>query len=185
MGERLVDKLDLTVGEILRWDLAGGLLGGIGSGWLQAEHSGAASSALPVAAGIVGVVIGAVVGGVAIIAAFMDTDFIKKIHQINKEPGRYITPFVFTALIGVFGALLLVIDAALPASAPPGLKDVIAGIAGFLTIWTLLSVVQLLSTLMDFVALKGDAAEVELPETGPSAREARASVVDIQEPKRR
>lgn len=160
MSERLIDKLDITLGEVIHWDLGLGTVGAAGGAWIQLDSPTAIATALPVAAGIVGVVIGAVVGGVAVIAAFMDTTFLRRLSGINKKPARYVTPFVFTALLGIVGSIFLICLAVTPSEAPDALKATFAGIAGFFTMWTLGSVIPLLGVLLDFVKLKALAAEV-------------------------
>lgn len=43
--------------------------------------------------GMVGVVVGAVLAGVAILVAFLDHDFLRKLAAIRKEPVRYLSAF--------------------------------------------------------------------------------------------
>jgi hypothetical protein len=160
MSKRLVAKLDHSLDEVLNYDLWLGLLGLAGGIWLALESPKTLANALPVAIGVVGVVIGTVIAGVAVIAAFLDATFIRKLRLIDKKPERYVTPFAFTAALGVVSALALLLLSGLPPSAPTWLLATTAAVAGLFTVWTIASLLPLLSVLLDFVGLKGDAADV-------------------------
>jgi hypothetical protein len=160
MAGRLIEKLDFKLHEVLGYDLGIGVLGGVGALWLAFESPRSLTTAAAPAIGVVGVVIGAVVGGMAVIAAFMDGVFLRKIHRIGHRADRYITPFAFTAMIGVTAAMALIVLIALPGHAPKWLFVTVAGLSGLFTFWTVASVWQLLSMTLDFVGLKSDAADV-------------------------
>ena len=160
MKKGLASKLDITLSEILSYDLLLGVCGGAGGIYLAFHSPSSLHNVEGVAVGVVGVVIGTVVAGIAVIAAFLDTQFLRKIHQIGKRAERYVSPFAFTAAIGVISSLFLVFSIALPPHAPKWLMVTSAGASGLFTVWTLASFIPLLSNLMDFVGLKGDAAEV-------------------------
>lgn len=157
---RLISKLEITIDEVLRPDFVIALLGLAGSLWLAFERPASLHRVAPAALGVVGVVIGAVIAGMAVIASFMDTNFLRKIHLINKRAKRYVAPFAATAAIGVCAGLSLLVFIALPTSAPHWLFRTMAGVSGFFTFWTISSVWPLLSLALDFVELKSDAAEV-------------------------
>jgi cytochrome bd-type quinol oxidase subunit 2 len=157
---RLIFKLELDLDEVLRPDFLVGLLGLAGSLWLAFANPESLHRAAPAAIGIVGVVIGAVIAGMAVVASFMDTTFLRKIHLINERAKRYVAPFAATAAIGVCAGLSLIVFVALPESAPHWFFRTMAGISGFFTFWTIASVWPLLSLALDFVELKSDAAKV-------------------------
>jgi hypothetical protein len=160
MAERLIEKLDLKLHEVLKYDLGIGVLGGVGALWLAFESPKTLTTAAAPALGVVGVVIGAVVAGMAVIAAFMDGVFLRKIHRIGHRAGRYVAPFASTAMIGVAAAIALIVLIALPSHPPKWLFVTTAGLSGLLTVWTVASVWPLLSMTLDFVGLKSDAADV-------------------------
>jgi hypothetical protein len=153
------------VDEVLRYDFLVGILGGGGGVWLAVGSPATLSHVLPVAATIVGIVIGAVLAGTAILAAFLDQAFLRKLRAINREPVRYLAPFLFTATLGVFAALLLLVMVALPKSTPAWLLATGGGFTGLFVFWTLASVLANLNVLVEFVGLQYDASEV--PEIRP------------------
>jgi MFS family permease len=118
MKKGLASKLDITLSEILSYDLLLGLCGGAGGVYLALHSPASLHNVEGVAVGVVGVVIGTVVAVIAVIAAFLDTQFLRKIHQIGKRAERYVSPFAFTAAIGVISSLFLVFSIALPPHAP-------------------------------------------------------------------
>lgn len=149
-----------TWDEIDRWDLRLSLVAALGAGTWEALRPGAIAPVVPIAAGLVGVVIGAVVAGAAVVAAFLDQRFLRKLRLIGRRAERYVTPFMFTASIGVTAALLLLLLSVLP---EPGWRPVNVGIAGAAVgaaTWTLSSMVQNLSTLLEFIGLQTEAAGI-------------------------
>lgn len=155
----LAAALDFRLSEILKYDLFIGIAGGAGAGWLATSHPEKLKDILPLAAGLVGVVIGAVIAGVAILAAFLDQPFLRKLRAINKEPVRYMRPFLFTAVLGVMASLFLLVLVALPPK-PQWLVASIAGLTGTAVVWTLASVIQDMKILVQFVGLQFDASEI-------------------------
>lgn len=172
----LLDEMELRVSELIRLDLAAAVAGCAGGVWIGigGKHGtpvvDARYAALPAAAGLVGVVIGAVVAGVAVQAAFMDQAFIRKLNAINRRPVRYLTPFIVTAVLGLWAAIAIIVVAALSASAPAALRGMAYGLAGFLSIYTIASLWYGLKMLVDFVALKEEAAGVPDEAVAPVAR---------------
>lgn len=160
MPESLKDALDsYHPSNFLGYDFwlsLGGTAGGIA---LAIASPGTLSRVIPVAAAVVGVVIGAVVAGVAVLAAFLDQAFLTKLKQINRQPIRYMRPFLFTASLGVVALILLLVLISLPASTPTWLVAVLGGLAGTATIWTLTSVLPCLDMLVQFVGLRFIAAD--------------------------
>ena len=47
----------------------------------------------------------------------MDQVFLRKLKAINKEPIRYLAPFIFTAVLGVSAALAVLAVSAVPTDA--------------------------------------------------------------------
>lgn len=152
--------LGFSLREILRWDLAVAVLAGIGAAWLAHEHREQLVAALPTAAALVGVVIGVVIATATIVAAFLNPDFIRKMHAIGEDPARYLAPYLLTGFVGTLGALASIFVAALPASTPVGLAVSAAAAAGFLVVYALASMIYNLSNLVGFIRLQADAAEV-------------------------
>jgi len=104
--------------ELLQLDLYLGISGGLGALALAIFSPGALLRGVAAAAVLVGVIIGAVVAGVAILAAFMDQPFLRKLAAINRQPVRYLAPFLFTAVLGVCASLSLVGLSVMSASVP-------------------------------------------------------------------
>jgi hypothetical protein len=165
----LLRALNFRVSEVLRWDLIVGLLGAGGGIWLALASPQALGRVLPIAATVVGIVIGAVLAGVAILAAFLDQSFLRKLRAIQREPVRYIAPFLFTATLGVFAALLILVMVALPrplaTETPAWLRATLGGLTGLCVVWTIASVLPNLNTLVQFLGLQYDASDV--PEIVP------------------
>jgi hypothetical protein len=168
----LADALDFRLSEVLRYDLYVGLLGGVGAAVLAVARPEVITSLVGIAAALVGVVIGAVVAGVAMLAAFMDQSFLRKLRAINRDPVRYMAPFLFTAVLGVGASLCLLVLRSLP-SRPEWLLSTAAFITGTLVVWTLVSVIPNLGMLVQFVGLKVDATSIpdDAVEQLPTARQ--------------
>lgn len=149
-----------TLDEILRLDLYVGILGGVGAGLLAFYAPDKLDGVIVVAASLVGVVIGAVLAGVAIMSAFLDQAFLRKLKAIGREPVRYIEPFLFTAWLGIMSAFSLLVFVALPNATPQWLFIALAGLSGLLSTWTLGSVVWDLDMLVQFLGLQVDAADI-------------------------
>jgi hypothetical protein len=156
----LREALDFRLSEILRYDFYIALVGLVGGILAEVESIASLPLLIAVAAGLVGVIIGAVIAGVAVLAAFMDQVFLRKLKAINKEPIRYLAPFIFTAVLGVIAALAVLAVSAVPTDAPGWLRGTAGGLAGFLVTWTITSLLPDLKMLVDFVGLKMDATDV-------------------------
>jgi hypothetical protein len=104
--------------------------------------------------------VGAVVAGAAILAAFLDQTFLRKLRQINREPVRYLSPFLFTAVLGILAGLFLLVVRVLPRSTPDWIFVTLSGLSGFLVVWTLTSVIRNLNMLVQFIGLQFDASDV-------------------------
>ncbi|MEU7679467.1 hypothetical protein AB0C42_32170 [Micromonospora taraxaci] len=158
--KNLWSALDFRLSEILAYDFYLALGGGLAALATAVSAPAAVIRAVPVAAGLVGVVVGAVVAGIAVQTAFMDQAFLRKIRTIGRDPTRYIAPFLFTATTGVFSMLSLLVLGAMSAETPQVALIVVAFMAALLTIWTMTSLLQGLSTLVQFIHLKTDALDV-------------------------
>jgi hypothetical protein len=168
----LREALDFRLfSELLKYDLYIAIAGGVGGTVAAVKSITPLPLLISVAAGLVGVIIGAVIAGVAVLAAFMDQVFLRKLKAINREPVRYLAPFIFTAVLGVVASLALLIFAAMPSDAPGWLRGVAGCLAGLFVTWTIASLLPDLKMLVDFVGLKMDATEVPddvgLPQSAP------------------
>lgn len=115
---------------------------------------------------LLGVIIGAVVAGVAILAAFMDQPFLRKLAAINRSPIRYLAPFLFTAAIGVFASLSVIALSVLSDKSPRYVLVILGGITSFLSVWTIASLLPCLSMIVQFMGLKIAALEVPEDDAG-------------------
>lgn len=158
--KHLWGAIKLRPSEILQLDFWVGLAGGAGAVTASILAPAAFLNTLSVASQVMGVVVGAVVAGVSIQAAFFDQAFLRKIRAINRDPVRYLAPFLFTAVLGVIAMLgMLVLATLTPETMPPVLAT-IGGLTGFLTVWALASVLPCLATLVQFIGLKVDALDL-------------------------
>jgi cytochrome bd-type quinol oxidase subunit 2 len=166
--------LDFKLSQILGLDLLLGIGGAGGAGYLALNHPESLRDAASASAQIVGVIVGLSLAGVAIQAAFFDQAFLRKSRSIGADPIRYLAPMLFTTTLGVLAALATIVVIAVPSTAPDWLLATSAGIAGFLVFWTLGSLLHNLTTLVSFVRLQADAADVsdDLPVLKPKNRAA-------------
>ncbi|MET7468419.1 hypothetical protein ABZS35_06705 [Micromonospora sp. NPDC005599] len=158
--KNLWSALDFRLSEILAYDFYWAVAGAVAALATAVSTPAAVIRAVPVAAGLVGVVVGAVVAGIAVQTAFMDQAFLRKIRTIGRDPTRYIAPFLFTATTGVFSMLSLLVLGTMSAETSPVPLVVASFVAALLTVWTMTSLLQGLSTLVQFIHLKTDALDV-------------------------
>ena len=145
-------------GEILRAaDFWLGMVSAGGAIALAVVTPDALLRGVTVASGLVGVIIGAVIAGVAVQAAFMDQQFLQKLRAIDRDPVRYLAPFLFTAVIGVFAILALIVLSTLSVKSATVLLSIFGGLAAFFTVWTISSLLYCLAALVQFMGLKMDA----------------------------
>jgi hypothetical protein len=111
-----------------------------------------------------GGVIGAVVAGAAILGAFLDQAFLRKLKRIERDSTYYIAPFLFTAFLGTVAIILLLVLLALTPSGLARLRALLAGATGLSTGWTLGSLIYDLDMLVQFLQLQDAAADV--PDSG-------------------
>jgi hypothetical protein len=157
MLKHLWKALDFRLSEILRLDFWFGLAAGGGSAALAVVTPSAILRCVGITSGLVGVVIGAVLAGIAVQAAFMDQEFLRQIRAIGKNPVRYLSPLIFTAVTGIFSMLGLIALSALSVKSEIILLGILSGVTGFFTVWTVVSLLYCLSTLVQFTGLKMDA----------------------------
>jgi hypothetical protein len=158
--KHLRQAIDFKASELLSFDLLLAVGGAVGGTILGLRLPRLLGNGLPVAAGLVGVVIGAVLAGVAVQAAFMDQAFLRKVAKIGREPVFYLAPFLFTATLGVLAALGVLVLSFTTVTAASWWRGTAAGVTGFLTVYTLTSLLNGLDNLVQFVGLKALAAEV-------------------------
>ncbi|MCB1256387.1 MAG: hypothetical protein KDB26_04735 [Microthrixaceae bacterium] len=162
------------MGDVLQADLFLGIAGGAGGLVLGLKYPERLTGAVSIVAGVVGVVIGAVIAGVAIQSAFLDQSFLRKLRAIGRNPVDYLTPFLFTAAIGVFALLGLLVLAVLPATAPTWALATLGAWVGFFAFWSVASLLPGMGTLVQFVGLRQDAIDVpDDVDIKPGRREAR------------
>lgn len=157
----LLKALSFNLDEVVRWDFVIGL-GFAAGGVALAVNAPALLSqqVVPVAATLVGVVIGAVIAAAAILGAFLDQEFLRKLKRIERDPVYYFAPFLFTAFLGVVGEILLLVILPLE-TAPTWLLATLAGFGGQAIGWTLGSLIYDLDMLVQFLQLQTAAADVE------------------------
>jgi hypothetical protein len=157
---RLWRELAFTPREIFRADFFLGVAGAGGAAAMAVIAPGALLRGVSVAAGLVGVIIGSVIAAVAVQTAFMDQSFLRKLRAINREPVRYLAPFLFTASISVFAMLGLIILSTLSDKSNVVLLAAVGSLTGLFTVWAIASLLYCLDTLIQFVGLKMDAVDV-------------------------
>lgn len=162
----------MALGDLLRVDLLIGFGGGVGGLVLGLTRPGQLVAAAPVFGASVGVVIGAVVAGVSIQSAFLDQPFLRKLRALGKDPVTYLSPFLFTATMGVFALFGLIALALTTPTAPSWFLAPLGAYGGLLTFWAIASLLPGMGTLVQFIGLRQDAAEVpddfDRPQTPPA-----------------
>ncbi|MFC7529114.1 hypothetical protein [Actinoplanes sp. GCM10030250] len=156
----LWSAMDFRFSEVLRFDLCWALAAGFGGLATALITPAAMIRTVPIAASLVGVVVGAVIAGIAVQTAFMDQAFLRKIKAIGRDPARYIAPFLFTAFVGIIAMLSMLVLSAMSAKTLQPILAIACFISSFLTVWTMGSLLQALSTLVQFIHLKVDALDV-------------------------
>lgn len=147
-------------GEILQLDFYLGAAGGVAGAFLAIFSPDALLRGVATDAVLLGVIIGAVVAGVAILAAFMDQSFLRKLAAIQRDPVRYLAPFLFTAVLGVFASLSLITLSVMSDQSPRVLLAIFGFVTSYLSVWAIASLLPCLSMIVQFMGLKTDALEV-------------------------
>jgi hypothetical protein len=146
--------------ELLQLDFYLGSAGGVGGGAVAIVSPSALLRGVATDAILLGVIIGAVVAGVSILAAFMDQPFLRKLATINRPPVRYLAPFLFTAALGVFASLSLIVLSIMSDRSPKPAFVFFGCLTGFLSTWAIASLLPCLSMIVQFMGLKTDALDV-------------------------
>lgn len=168
----------MKLGDLLRIDLVIGIGGGIGGLVLGLTLPSQLVAAAPVFGASVGVIIGAVVAGVSIQSAFLDQPFLRKLRALGKDPVTYLSPFLFTATMGVFALFGLIALALTTPTAPAWFVAPLGAFGGLLTFWAIASLLPGMATLIQFIGLRQDALEVpddiDIPKAPPAGPVGRA-----------
>ena len=148
-----------------QFDFAGGICAGAVFALLAWKEPAAALRIGSVGASFMGIALGAVIGGLSIQAAYLDTNFLRKLRTIEEskvlpageaDPVRLLRPNLITAVLGVLAVLALLVLSGCSVSTPLWFLAPIAAVAGLLMVWTLLSVIACLGMLVQFVNLRND-----------------------------
>lgn len=156
----LAEAIDFHLSEMLRYDLGIGILGGIGGAIRWSRGVTDMVDFVGVVAGIVGVIIGAVLAAASIQAAFMDTSFLRKIQRLGYRPSHFLAPALFTGVIGVAATIATIVLISLPEGLASGWKAGAGGVAGFLVLYTIASLIPVLRMIVEFSDLKATAAQL-------------------------
>ena len=157
-NRRLLDSLSLS--ETLQLDFAGGLAAAGGGLYVALNHPEAIRNAVAPVSTVIALVVGFGIAAVGVQVAFMDQKFLRKINEIGRDPVAYITPFIFTVLTGTVTALSLVVLAATPETAAIWFFASVSTVASGFAVWTLLGLFYNVESLVSYVRLLQDAADV-------------------------
>lgn len=154
----LLSRFELR--SVIRLDLAFAFVGGACGVWVAFDNPTVLASTANTTAQAFGVIVGLALAAVAVQSAFMDQTFMRKSKMIGRDPVEYLAPMLFTVTVGVFGIVAVIVVSALSPEAPTPVLAAAAGAAGFFIAWTLGGLLYNLSTLISFVRLQSDAADV-------------------------
>jgi hypothetical protein len=152
--------LEFRLRQVLRLDLAFAMAGGAAAAYAAIDDPKTLHSAVGPTAQAFGVIVGLALASVAIQAAFMNQPFLRKVKAIGRDPVKFLTPMLFTVTVGVFGMVAIIVLSAISPAAPSAVLGTVAGLAGFFVAWTLGSLLYNMSTLISFVRLQADAADI-------------------------
>lgn len=156
----LWSAIDMRLSEVLQADFWAGVVGLAAGITLALVAPASLLGATAAATSIIGVIVGAVIAGVSILAAFFDQAFLRKLRAINRDPVRYLAPFLFTTVLGVLSMLGLIALGAMTATTTPAVLATVGGVTLGLTVWAVASLLPLMATLVQFIRLKVDALDV-------------------------
>lgn len=154
--------------DVLRGDLLVGVLGAAGAGVLGHARPDLVTTMSAVAVGLIGVVIGAVLAAATLVAAFLNSTFLRKLRVIGEDPVDYLAPYLFTGILATVGSVLAITLAATPATAPSWWIVPLGSAVGLFGGWAIASMVPNLTNLIRFIRLQQEAAEV--PDDLPTLR---------------
>ncbi|OIQ85134.1 hypothetical protein GALL_330280 [mine drainage metagenome] len=152
--------LDLQVSELLRVDFAFGVVGACAGVVLAIVAPARLIASVGILTGLVGVIIGAVIASVSIQVALFDQTFLRKLRAIGREPTRYMAPFLFTVVLGVVAMIGLIVLGSMTVTTPTAVLALVGGATGLFSVWTIVSPLPLLDSLVQFIQLKMDALDV-------------------------
>lgn len=164
MGNRplkhLWGAIDLRLSEVLQLDFWAGVVGAAAGVALALTAPESLLGVAGVATSIIGVIVGAVIGGVSILAAFFDQAFLRKLRAIDRDPVRYLAPFLFTTVLGVCSMVGLIALGAMTITTTPWVLATVGSATLGATVWAVTSLLPLMATLVQFIRLKVDALDV-------------------------
>lgn len=147
--------------ELFQIDFYLGLGAMIGAAALEiVNHEAILRARVPAVIAVAAVTASAVIA-VVVLACSFDAAFLRKLAAIGANPVRYLAPLLQTTVLGTAGMLLLIAAAAVPAPACPAVRAIVAGCTGAVAVWAVASVLPALSTLVQFLGLRYDAASVD------------------------
>ena len=151
---------EFRLDEVIGWDLAVAALFTGASLWVSTglNQPDRLIAAAPAALGLLGVIVGAVLAALTILGALMQPELLRNLQAIDKKPGRYLAPFVFTALIGIAGMLVGLTLATLTTDDTPWLVAALGAATAGLCVWALASLVRCLGMVLQFVELLQESA---------------------------
>lgn len=157
----LIRKLEITWRQAFwTWEFGVAVIGGFGAAFLAYYLPSRLSSQTTFLESLDAAIMGAVIAAIAIVSAFMDESFIRKIHDIGKNPLRYVAPFMFTVLLAVVSLLTFFVNGVMPDAIPQWVRVFLGFFTVGFSIWTMMSLVANLWTFAEFIGLRSDAAEV-------------------------
>lgn len=137
------------------------LAGAAGGAWLEHNNSAQIDSVTRVAASMIGIIIGAIVGGLAMMTRALDTQLLRKLKEIGQTPvAKFFSPFLTVILFGVLAGILLLALSGASSCMDTTWKTILGGAAGFFTLCTLAGLLPALGSLISYVALLEEAAQV-------------------------
>lgn len=147
--------------ELFQIDFYLGLGAMCGAATLEiVNHEAILRARIPAVIAVAAVTASAVIAVVVLSCSF-DAAFLRKLAAIGANPVRYLAPLLQTTVLGTAGMLLLIAAAAVPAPASLAVRAVVAGCTGAVAVWAVASVLPALSTLVQFLGLRYDAASVD------------------------
>lgn len=145
--------------SLRQWDFLASVAGACLFAYRAHEQPDTLSATLAVVSQAAGVSLSVVIAAAAILGAFMDQSFLKKVRAIGRDPITYLEPFVFTACL----AVAVLVMALLLGQAAPRCSygaAVAALLVGGTGLWSVFSLVPCLAMLVQFIGLKFAASAV-------------------------
>lgn len=159
----------LHLRDVLRLDCAVGLAGGTAGLILGLQAPARLIATVGAAANIAGAVIGLVLATTAIVVAFLNAPFLRKMGLIGEDPADFLAPYFFTGVLATVAALGLVALAASGERDAPAWLATAGAVTGLTFCWAVASTVPNLTNLLRFIRVQQTAAEIE--DDAPALRE--------------